>query len=263
MSGTGALAHAGSGTLVLNGANSFSGATTVSAGTLLVNGSLGTNAVNVAAGAALGGYGAIGGPVTIASGGSLALGSSLGSLTVGSTLTLSGDCVMKISKSGTTLSNDSIQGLAVVTYGGNLNVLASGTPLAAGDSFRLFSATAYAGAFAVTNLPTLGTNLHWDLSGLTNGTLAVAIGNPSGRPDGPPAASFNTFTHLPDGTSQMTFSGTPGYGYRLWASTNLAWSPITNTWSNVASGTFSGSAVFFTDTQTTNLGSRFYSISVP
>jgi hypothetical protein len=61
----------------------------------------------------------------------------------------------------------------------------------------------------------------------------------------------------------LTFGGTPGYGYRLWASTNLAWKPVTATWSNLASGTFSDVGVTFTDTQATNLQRRFYQISVP
>lgn len=61
----------GSGTLELTGANTYTGATMISAGTLLVNGSLGTTAVNVAAGATLGGTGVIDGNVTIADGAKL------------------------------------------------------------------------------------------------------------------------------------------------------------------------------------------------
>jgi fibronectin-binding autotransporter adhesin len=263
MSGTGALTHSGPGTLVLSGTSTCNGATTVAEGTLLVNGSLGTNTVTVAADATLGGYGTIGGPVTVASGATLALGPSIGSLAINNALTLNGDSVMKISKTGTTLANDSIQGMSAVTFGGVLNVFASGAALAAGDNFPLFNATAYAGVFAATNLPSLGTNLYWDTSRLTNGTLAVVSGNPSGPPHDPPSSSFSSFTHFPNGACQMTFSGTPGLGYRLWASTNLASHPVTNTWSNLASGTFSGVGVTFIDTQTNSLRSRFYVISMP
>ena len=112
-------------------------------------------------------------------------------------------------------------------------------------------------------MPALGTNLYWDTSGLVNGTLTVASGNPSGPPHTPPSSSFSSFNHFSDGTCQMTFSGTPGLGYRLWASTNLAWQPVTNTWSNLASGTFSSVGVTFTDTQAPSLRRRFYVITVP
>jgi fibronectin-binding autotransporter adhesin len=64
-----ALTKAGAGTLVLNGDNTYTGATTVSAGTLLVNGdsSASTGAVAVNAGGTLGGSGTIGGAVAVAS----------------------------------------------------------------------------------------------------------------------------------------------------------------------------------------------------
>jgi hypothetical protein len=61
----------------------------------------------------------------------------------------------------------------------------------------------------------------------------------------------------------LTFEGTPGFGYRLWTSTNPAWRPVTATCSNLANGTFSDIGVTFTDTQTTNLARRFYLIAVP
>jgi fibronectin-binding autotransporter adhesin len=259
ISSTGGLTHSGSGTLVLSGTNSFSGATTVSGGTLLINGSLGTNTLTVVAGATLGGYGSIGGPVTVANGGTLALGSSLGSLTVISTLALNGNTVRKISKTGTTLLNDSIQGMSTVTFGGVLNVSASGAPLAAGDSFRLFNATTYAGAFTATNLPSLATNLVWDTSGLTNGTLTVVNGSPSAAP----SSSFSSFTQLPDGTCRMTFSGTPGFGYRLWASTNVARTPVTSTWTMLTTNAFGTLPVTVTDTNAPNFSRRFYVISMP
>lgn len=60
----GALTQAGSGTLALWGANTYTGPTVVSNGTLLVNGSIGAGGVTVAPDATLGGGGTIGGAVT-------------------------------------------------------------------------------------------------------------------------------------------------------------------------------------------------------
>jgi len=68
---------------------------------------------------------------------------------------------------------------------------------------------------------------------------------------------------LGDGSMQFSVLGTAGSSYRIWATTNLALTPITSTWINVGSGTFTGSYVDFTDTQATNYPARFYSITVP
>jgi len=59
------LIKSGSGTLVLSGANSYTGGTTVSAGALIVNGSTAGGALAVSSGATLGGSGTVGGATTI------------------------------------------------------------------------------------------------------------------------------------------------------------------------------------------------------
>jgi len=67
ITGDGGFIQAGSGTTILNAANSYLGATSVNAGTLRINGdqSGATGAVTVAAGATLGGSGTVGGNTTI------------------------------------------------------------------------------------------------------------------------------------------------------------------------------------------------------
>jgi fibronectin-binding autotransporter adhesin len=90
ISGAGALTKTDSGRLVLTGAETYTGTTTVSAGALYVDGST-TSATNVASGATLGGTGIIGGSMTAANGGTLAPGSrtgAIGALTIKGDLTL-------------------------------------------------------------------------------------------------------------------------------------------------------------------------------
>ncbi len=126
----------------------------------------------------LAGYGTVAGKVTVTNGANIAPGNGgIGTLTLNSTLSFTGGQTwMKLSKSGTTLANDALTGITTLTCGGTLSVTNLGpTALAAGDSFKLFNATTYAGAFTNFNLPSLGsTNLAWDTSKVAvNGTLAV------------------------------------------------------------------------------------------
>jgi len=112
--GSGGLTKSGAGTLVLSGAGSYAGATTVAAGTLLINGNFGaaTGATTVASGASLGGTGAIGGDVTLASGATLTPGAGgAGTLAIGGDLSLA---------AGTTLAYEFG---AANTAGGALNDL--------------------------------------------------------------------------------------------------------------------------------------------
>ncbi len=90
ISGTGTVAKNNAGTAILNGANTYSGATAVNGGILYVNGSLSTaSAISVANGARLGGTGTVG-TATIAAGGSVEGGqNNAGRLTL-SGLTFSG-----------------------------------------------------------------------------------------------------------------------------------------------------------------------------
>jgi fibronectin-binding autotransporter adhesin len=81
-----ALNKTGSGTLLLTGANTYTGRTTVSAGMLVVNGSL-FSAVTVDSGGTLGGAGSLT-SVTVGSGGQIAPGSPLGALSIGGGLIL-------------------------------------------------------------------------------------------------------------------------------------------------------------------------------
>ena len=204
-SGSKTLTKTGAGTLVLSGANAYSGATAVSNGTLLVSspGSLAAgSAVTVKNGAVFGGNGVINGPVTLSSGGTLVAGAnnlnagtngSVGTLTINNQLTLNAGSTnfMRISKTGGSPAGDQVTGLTgTLTYAGTLvisDITGDGTPLAAGDSFTLFtmSSGTYAGGFSTLVFPALAAGLSWEVSQLAvNGTVSIvnAVATPTFTP---------------------------------------------------------------------------------
>lgn len=162
-----ALEKIDAGTFTLSGANLYQGATTVSGGTLLVNGSVtASSGVTVAATATLGGTGTISAPITVQSGGTLAPGASIGTLTVNNTLTLAAGSTttMEIKRApGPTLTSDQIAGATSVSAAGGLTVTLDGSsdPLVGGESFTLFNVQP-SGTFSPVTLPSpLASGLNW------------------------------------------------------------------------------------------------------
>ncbi|MCX6922068.1 MAG: autotransporter-associated beta strand repeat-containing protein, partial [Verrucomicrobia bacterium] len=171
------LTKAGLGTLRLSGANTYAKPTIIKAGMLLVDGSLAAGSTVTVSAGTLGGVGVLKGPTTLATGATLAPGNNgIGTLTISNSLSLAGNTVMEVSKADSSLTNDLLNVSAVVTYGGTLTVTNISTnALVMGDSFKLFSAGTYAGAFASNALPPLSANLVWEISKLSNdGTITVA-----------------------------------------------------------------------------------------
>ncbi len=136
---------------------------------------------------------------------------------------------MRLNKTGGVLTNDNVQGLFGLTYGGTLAVTATGDPLAAGDQFTHFDSPAYGGGFGAFNLPALSGGLAWDTSQLvTNGSIQVVIGaNPM-----PPAIT----NAISGGNLQLAWPA-DHTGWRLLVQTNHLAAGISanpNDWMTVA-----------------------------
>ncbi len=189
--GGGNVTKVGSGSLLLNGTNTYTGTTVVSQGTL-------------------GGTGALSGPVTLAANTTLApsVPGVIGTLTISNSLTLngSGQVAMVLNKGIASTNNDAVAGLTAVAYAGTLTVTNSGaSPLAGGETFQLFSATgSKTGNFSsVVILPN---------TGATNGTFNPATG----------LLTINSL--IPTAPTNLTFSVSGGNLNLSWPTNYLGWS---------------------------------------
>jgi len=241
-SGSGALTKVGVGKITLNGSSTYSGPTFISQGALALGsaGSLASSSqivlsnnatldvsgrtdgtLTLGGGKSLVGSGSVLGSVNAASGSTVAPGSSIGTLIITNFLTFQAGSTNIMQLNASSHTNDLIAGMLSVNYGGRLVVTNLAGTLAAGDSFKLFSAGSYGGAFGSIALPPLTGNLMWTNRLATDGALAVVL----------PVNTTPTNILLQIAGSQLQLSWPAGHiGWRLEAQTNASGTGLGTNW---------------------------------
>jgi hypothetical protein len=168
----------GSSSLTLETANNYTGNTVLGPGTtlsLLGLGSIGSStAIELGTGATLSATGRSDGTLTVNPGQTL---EGNGAFNVNGTVVNNGTLIFKVNKTGGVITNDLLQGMTGIVYGGTLELSLTGQTLAAADTIDLFSATNYSGAFNNITPATPGPGLAWNTNTLTtDGTLRIASG---------------------------------------------------------------------------------------
>lgn len=133
--------------------------------------------------------------------------------------------------------------------------LMNGTNLIGQTTSSLLISTASAlniGTYSVIVTNSVGSVLS------TNVTLTVT----------PPTTPSTLAIPSVDNSGNVSFTitgaaGSTGFGYHIWASTNLSLAPITSTWTLLTNGVFSSTPFTFIDTSAGGLPQRFYIITVP
>jgi autotransporter-associated beta strand protein len=237
----------GDGALTLN--------STAANGVLTLLGTNACTALTVASGATLAGTGTIFGAVVVNSGGTLAPGNPLGTLTLSNNLLLASGSTNLVQVRHSPLTNGAIKILGSLLENGALNVTNIGARnFASGDNFKLFVATNYSGAFANYLLPPLPTSLVWNTSRLNvDGSLWVVN----------TTAPVILQARMVGG--RLTFSGgggTPNWSYYVLGSTNLAM-PLSQ-WSYLATNQFDAAGNFnFTNSFNAKAAPNFYLLRLP
>jgi fibronectin-binding autotransporter adhesin len=230
----------GTGTWTLSGFNIYTGPTTISNGVLEVTGSLASTNIAVVSGAfldvsllgnlslsfgqVLGGNGTVRGGVDASSGGIVAPGFSIGTLTVTNGVTLGGGASMEVNRAG--FSSDKLVSPSIV-LAGTLTLRNVGDTLQVGDTFDLFDG-ALSGAFSTVD----GGYYTWDTSNVgINGTVTVT--------GVLPLPSISSVAIVGTDLVLSAVNGVPNSPVTVVSSTDVSL-PMAN-WTSVATTAFDGS----------------------
>ena len=209
-SGTVAVTKVGSGTLYLDGNNTYSGATTVSAGTLS-------------------GVGSIAGNLVLSSTGTLDPGDTTGTFTVGGTANLAGAINMELNQTNAS-PNDTLSVVGAITASGSLVVTNAGPDITNGTVFHLFNKAV--SGLSVTLPPTdpAGSNTYtWQNNITTDGSIQLVSGGVVTVNSNP----TNIVTSVSGGVLTLSWPA-DHTGWILQAQTNPLAVGITNDWFNVS-----------------------------
>jgi len=208
--GPSAVIKQGAGTLVLDGANTYTGNTTINAGTLAGTGTI---------------------PGILNNNAILAPGDGgTGALTINGNITLASGSTNTFTVNGTTLANSSVIAGGAVTYGGVLNIVPSGS-FTAGQTFTLFSG---AGATSASSFASISGNPGSGLAfSFTNGVLSVVTTGPSG-----PATITNSISG-----STLTMTWPAGQGWKLQMQTNSLTQGLGTNWVYISDGSISSTNI--------------------
>jgi autotransporter-associated beta strand protein len=134
ITGTGGLTKQGSGTLVINTAQTYAGTTVVESGKLVINGTI-VSPVVVETGGTLGGNGTVG---NLTVNGMLSPGNSIGLITVAGNATFAAGSTLVVEVSGTNADRTNVTGTA--TIAGGLSLVPVGGSYRFGAQYTLVSA---------------------------------------------------------------------------------------------------------------------------